>query len=201
MTLMILAALTIAAVTRDEITHPMPGSPVRKQVLDSIRPFTYAKDLSKIKFLVPYMAVKGNQALVYCSTEDPEAIDKGPFATMGELTACFVVKKGSKWKPIGFIKDPHEGIVPGTAFVIDLRPAVKLGFTKEMFPPNANDMTMSLGILGDVRRLGFTYGWFIVKDVTEIVAVSPKEIDAAKKLKGGQILIRGAKADVFRPEL
>lgn len=198
---MILAALTIATLARDEISHPMPGNPIRKQVLDSIRPYTYAKDLSKIKFLVPYMAVKGNLALVYCSTEDPESIVKGPFATLGELTACFVVKKNSKWKPVGFIQDPHEGIVPGTAFVIDLRPAVKLGFTKEMFPPNANDMTMSLEILGDVRTLGFTYGWFIVKDVTERLAVTAKEIDSSKKLKGDQIMIRGARADVFRPKM
>lgn len=196
---MVSAVLAFAALASDDITHPQPGSPLRKQILDSIRPYTYAKDLSKVKFLVPYMAVKGSRALVYCSTEDPESVEKGPFATMGELTACFVVKKNSKWKPIGFIRDPHEGIVPGTAFVIDLRPVAKAGFTKDMFPPKVDDMTMCVQIVGDVRRLGFTYGWFVVKDVTEIVPVSPKEIDAAKKLPGGRIQIRGAKADVFRP--
>ena len=65
-------------------------------------------------------------------------------------------------------------------------------------------MSKTLGVLDDVKRLGFTYGLFIPNKenaLTEFVAVSPKEIDSAKKLRGDQIMIRGAKADVFRPKM
>ena len=198
---MVLSSLVLAVLAADKITYPAMGSPLRKQILDSIRPYTYVKDLTKVKFIVPHMAVKGKLALVQCMAEDPDAIDEGPFVTEGELTACFVAMSGSKWKPIGFIRDPHEGISPGRSYVVDLRKASKLGFTKSMFPPKADDMSKALSILGDVRRLGFTYGWFLTGDVQREIALSGSEIDEAKKLPDGHFSIRGTQAWVFRPEM
>lgn len=198
---MVLATLLAASQVGQEISYPAMGSAVRKQILDAVRPYTYVKDLSKIKFIVPYMAVKGNLALVQCSTEDPESLQQGPFATMGELTACFLVRKNSKWKPVGFIQDPHEGIGPGQAYVIDLRSVAKLGFTKEMYPAKSEGMDKNLTILSDVRRLGFTYTWIYVGEEHKIISVPGSEIDSAKKIDRFHRLFRGSKAMIIKPEL
>jgi hypothetical protein len=146
--------LAIATYGADKVTHPAMGSSERKAVLDAVRPLVKTTRGEAVKFVVEWIAVKKDLAVVYCSPENQE-FRSDYFNMEGDIGAAFVKRVDGKWKLKAFMSDLHEGFGPEQGGLIDLSGLKTRGYTKDLFAPKKQDE--NVWVLSLVRELGYAY--------------------------------------------